>query len=511
MALAQTAEDGLRFGQRLHATGARMTGMGTAGYGGFGDYGALYGNPAGLGLVRHSSFSGNLHVVQAAESANSSTQGFASRGVNDYEISSANVGNLAALYKAPTRQGSLVFGAAINQVGSFDRELRFEGINDISTITTSFLPLAGEYTLGEEGQLESLDDFVFPAFNAGFVEYFPEFLDENPEAYPFLQAVVPGTSITQSGRVAEAGRVYEASLGGAIEVARGTFAGVSLNFVSGSYEFRSRFEEVDDLDLNTAADYSVYSDGNLLEGFESLSYRQRLDSDLTGFNLRLGISTEISSNLRAGVAIESPTTLRVDESYGTSFETFFDDGSILAYGDHADDVGSGIFEYRVRTPWRLGVGVSWEIGGFTILVDTEVMDWSQMMFSASSDGGYFEDLNDQIGEEYGAVVNVSGGAEINLGRVLLRAGAALQRDPLGVDLFTSSGSPLNRDQQLYSFGAGYHLSPKFRLDLGLTVAEFEGTYLPYPVDAYGTRQAYGPQIDETVERFQFVLGATYGF
>ncbi len=509
MAQAQTAEDGLRLSQRAPASGARMIGVGTKGYGGFGDFTALNGNPAGLGLVQLSSLTGTVHSLRTSDASSSHTRGFSSSGISQ-NVSRTNLGSLAWLYRAPTSQGSLVFGLAFNQVASFDRELRFSGSSDESTITTSFLPFEGEYTLTDDGGLE-LDDFVFSAFNGGLFEFFPALLAEDSTGYPFLEAVIPGTTIDQHGRVKEHGRMNEASFGGSVEVGEGMFVGASVSLAFGRYELRSTFEEDDVLDLNTTLDYNVLQDdGSLLEGFNYLRYQQRVASDLLGVNLRLGVSKKVAPNVRVGIAVETPTRISIDESYGTTFETHFDDGGILTYGDQTGDVGNGAFSYRLRTPWRVNAGISLELEGFTLLADAQLVDWSQMRFNADNEG-IFDDLNDQISDDYSAVVNFGAGAEVNVGKVLLRVGAALQPDPITLDLRDSSGDILKRDRLHISAGFGYHFSPNMLLNVGWTMGTFDAAYLPYPVDAYGPRQDASLHIDESVTRHQVVVGVTYAF
>ena len=511
-ATAQTVDDAILLSTRAPAVGARMLGIGTAGYGGFGDYTAMYGNPAGLALVQRSSFTGTIHGLQANDEASSGTHGFDATGfTNAAAAQSTSVGNLALVYKAPTTQGSLVMGLAYNQVASFERALRFSGTNNVSTITTSFLPFAGEYFLSEDSDLEELDDLVFSAFNGGFIEFFPEFLDEDPEAYPFLEAVIPGSSIDQHGRVTETGRISEANLGSSLEVSQGTFVGASLNIVFGRYEFRSRFEEDDVRNENTAVDYNVLQDdGSLLEGFDFLTYEQRLGSDVVGVNLRVGVSQLVGQRLRVGLSIETPTRLSIDESYSAEYETLFDDGGILRYGDQAGDVGNGTFSYRLRTPWRMGAGVTLDGSHFKILADLQLVEWRNMHFSAGSEG-YFDDLNDYISENFGVAINAGAGMEAAFGKVLARGGVAYQADPSTVDLDFSDGSSLSRDQLHYSAGLGYKISPQTQLNIGWSMTSFDGAYLPYPEDGYGPRQKAVLQIDENVTRHQVVVGLTHSF
>ena len=508
-AAAQTAEDAFRFSERSPATGPRMIGLAGAGISGVADYSALFNNPAGLGFFQGSSISGSLNAVYATDESFSRSAGFSPVGI-DEDVSETNIGNFAYVYRAPTTQGSFVFGLAFNQVNSFERDLRFEGTNSNSTISTSFLPFDGEYSL-VGNDLDALNDLPFAAFNGGLIEFFPEFFDDDPNAYPFLEAVVPGTSILQTGSVTETGRMNEVSLGGAIEASKGVMVGLSANLAFGEYRFDSIFEETDDLNQNTATDYSVFVDGNLLEGFDFLSYRQFLESDLLGINARLGVSAEVASNVRVGLSIETPTYYSVEETFGARYETLFDDGGSLSYGEFPDDVGNGVFDYEIITPWRLGLGLGFHSDMVTVLADAELIDWSQLELDADSDRAFFDDLNRSIEDNYELVVNGRLGIEFRMNDLMLRGGVAYQPDPLDITLRKSDGSQLERDKLFFSAGVGYRFENRFQVDFGWMQGRFDTALAAYPEDEVGPRQDDILLIDEEVSQNQFVVGVSFFF
>ncbi len=508
-ASAQTAEDALRFTERSPATGARMIGMAGAGIAGLADYSALFSNPAGLGYFRKSSVSGALNAVYATDASFSRTPGFSPVGL-DEDASATNIGNLAYVYRAPTRRGSFVMAAAFNQVNSFERDLRFEGDNGASSISTSFLPFDDEYGLDANGNLDFLADLPFAAFNGGVIEFFPELQDRGE--YPFLEAVAPGTTILQRGTVIEQGRMNEVSFGGAVEASRGVMVGLSANFAFGSYEFLSLFEEDDVRNENGPDDYSVLlDDGQLLEGFRALEYRQHLNSDLLGVNLRLGLSSDVASNVRLGLTLETPTYYTINEDFGAEYTTFFDVGRSLSYGGSASDVGSGEFEYQIITPWRVGLGVGFHAANVTASADLEYVDWSQLELDADSDRAFFIDLNRAIEQDYEPVLNTRFGVEYSLGDLLLRGGFAYRPDPLDVAARRSDGATLDRAKTFFSAGLGYRFQNQFQVDFGWMQGRFDNAYLAYPEDSLGPRQDDVLLIDEEVVQNQFVVGVSFFF
>ncbi|MDE2731403.1 MAG: hypothetical protein OXI38_08425 [Bacteroidota bacterium] len=505
---AQTTEDALRFSQRHpSAFSAHLAGMGVRGFSGIGVKGALHSNPAGLGYVQSSSLSLSLTALDAVNESSSGSPGFSSdalSGRNEF----AGLGNLSYVHDVPVQQGSLVFSLGIAKVQSFNRNLAFSGENSRSTISTSFLPFGDEYSLTEDGGLDQLNDLSFAAFNGGMIEFFPSRLSNGD--YPFLEAVIPGTVIRQEGFVHDTGELYEGAIGMAVEAKRGLMVGLSANLVIGAYNLYNTLEEIDEFDQNGIDDYNVLQDdGSLLQGFDHLTYTQRLESDMVGLNLKLGASWQATGFLRLGAVIESPTWTYIEESYGASFTTQFDGGGVLTYGNRADDVGNGFFDYEFLSPWRLGAGVHASLGRVRLIGDLEVVDWSQMEYYSDTEDELFRDLNRQIDDQYGVSINTSLGAEIDFGWATVRGGAAVRPDPLKEIPVTSRGAKLNRDRVYLNLGVGVNLSGRWHLDIAVQTETRDDTWYAYPEDEFGSRQDAILQIDEALKRDWVLVQLTY--
>ena len=506
---AQTTEDALRLSQRYPAVGARTLALGIRGFAGLDDYSAMHGNPAGLGFIERSRFVGSFAGLETTDLVISHTSGFDSDQI-EHGVEQSGLNALAYVYDFPVQQGSLVAALGFSQKYGFSREFSFGGVNNQSTISTSFLPFAGEYLIGSEGDLAELNDLPFAAFNGGMIEFFPTLYEFGD--YPFLEAVVPGTVIKQEGRLRESGNVYEGSGGGAIEVREGVMVGVSANVTVGEYRFSSNFNEIDEYGENGFDDYNVLlDDGTLLEGFDELVYRQRLESDFAGFNLRAGVSAELGDHLRLGLSLETPTWTYVEESYGTEFTTWFDDGGMLSYGERADDAGNGYFEYNLRSPWRVGGGAYLTTGGLGVTVEAELVDWSQLTLSSPDDGGLFDEVNAAADEHFGAAINTAAGIEYEFGRFVVRTGYAHRPDAYKQTLTDSRGDVLSRARTYYSFGVGFRINSRWRVDMGGIATTHYGKWVAYPEDAAGPRQDLTLEFDETVETSRGLLEVTYRF
>lgn len=466
---AQTGEDALRFAERSPATGARMMGMAGVGIAGVADYSAFVTNPAGLGYLGTSLFAGALNSMSSTDESRYQTVGFTT--LDEGDLSSTNLGNLAYLYKAPTAQGALVLGAAFNQVNTFDRNLRFSGPNAENSISDSFLPYPSEFEVEtDNGSSQPIffNDIPALAYNGGAIEFLAENVGTDQPL--FYQAVAPGTTIEQLGDVLEEGQMNEINVGGAWEAAQNVMVGASANFSFGTYQFNSRFEEDDANNENLPDDYIVILSDGELRGFDFLRYDQGFESDLTGINLRAGISSEAAQGIRVGATVETPTYYNVNETYFREIETFFDEGGSLS------DSQRGEFEYEVYTPWRLGAGLAWSNDDLLVSGDLEYVDWSQL--ELDSDDTSFDEENRMIRENLEAVWNARVGAEYQFGSLAVRGGLAWQPDPRTFEI-EHNGSETDRSKTFLSLGVGYQFADRFLIDLGWMQERFDDLYAPY--------------------------------
>lgn len=443
VAAAQTPADALRWTRSMPATGAAMTGMAGAATAGAGDLHALLANPAGLGYYANSEVVGSLHTLNTSEDALYGTGQF------ENDIRNTGLFSLGYAFKAPTRRGSLVLGAAIAQTQSFDRLRSFEA-GDVET------------TAGEV--------------------FYRDFADS-----AWLQ--------DQTGSILEEGSTYTLSFGGGVEAIENTMLGVSVNIPFGTYNVRDELVETYDV--------AGVGDPEALSYYESV---ETLDTELVGINAKFGLSSRVSSGLRVGVQLETPTVYAISEEFSTRFRAEFADGVV----DAEDDPGN--FEYGVMTPWRLAAGGSFEIAGFTVSADAEFVDWSQMEFISegfdmvAEDREYLTEQNLRIQEELDAVLNTRVGLSYQLGRFIVRTGWATQPDPVKLDFVTSSGDETDAARSYYSAGFGIELADQMQLDFGWMQTEYDDLYQPY-----SSTEGDGPFLDEEVTMNRYTIGLSYRF
>lgn len=493
--------------------------MGGAGIAGGADLSALYTNPAGLGFYETSEVAGSMSLLSASDESTYQVGDISPFG-RDGTDSAVRLGSFAGVYRAPTTQGSLVLALGFTQTSAFDRTLRYRGENDQNSISQFLLPAVAE------GNEWSVDDDGLPVVNpirpfVGFAGGATEFFGGDYEAgeYPFEPAVFPDTRIVQDGTVRREGRLNELNVAGAVAVAEGVMAGATANITFGRYAFENEIEEIDEFGEN--AGYEV--DGDLdgasdRFGLDRITFRESFDANLTGFNLRAGLSADLTSAVRLGLTVETPTWTSVDEDFTDAFvRTTFLDGAPLAYGDDPDeDEAKGTFDYSVRTPWRYGAGLAYTTDRLHITADVEFVDWSTL--SLDSESFDFPTANETIEDDFQAVFNWRGGVEYRFrGGLTARGGAGYRPDPRAYTITTLDGDTEDRSRTFFSLGLSYPLSNQLTLDAGWMQERTQDQFQPYGAPDPSLVQngivddTAPPIIDEDVVRNQFQIGVRYRF
>ena len=500
-ARSQTAVDAIRFSERQNGVGVRSLGMGGVGTAGLADFSAVFNNPAGLGYMKASSFSGSLSAFstedEAAYEIGSSSE-FTTNDITDSQLS-----HLAYTYKAPTRRGSLVLAAGVTQIGSFSRELAFVGDNPNNSATDFFMPIPGEFEIetspGPDGIFGNSDDEFTPNFSRDLsaiaFNLFAIDLDidafESGAANPFFPAVTTGT-VRQEGFVTESGAMHELNFATAYEASKDVMVGFGLNIPYGTWELDRIFTEEDILNDNDGSGTTV--------DFDRLEWDQFVKSRLVGVNVRAGVSFEMPGGLRGGVSLESPTYFHIEEDFDTQITAAFDDGYTDTYGDDpSESLGEGSFDYNLKTPWRLGAGIGYSTRTLKVMLDAEFVDWSRLEFDSADFS--FEAENRDIRRNLDQVVNAKLGAEYLFGSFAVRAGIAGKTDPRNQDLLESD---VDRDRIFGSAGFSFYPNNRFAFDIALSQESFDDEYLPYNIVG-------APVVNEQVARSQVALGLRYFF
>ncbi|NIR47824.1 hypothetical protein GWO43_05165 [candidate division KSB1 bacterium] len=249
-------------------------------------------------------------------------------------------------------------------------------------------------------------------------------------------------SVNQAWRENENGSLNVWTLAGAVDVSPNMSVGLGLNFWTGGTDFESSFFEQDRDDIYT---------------FDSFTVESSLNTDITGFNLKLGSLFRIGRLMRVGATITTPVKFKVEEDWSFHEELFFDDNTF------ADSLDAGFFEYRIRSPWTFSAGTSINMLNFVLSGDIEYNDWSQIRYTSEPPiAGLTEtEANRQIQDNYRPTTRIRLGGEFTLPLTGLSFRAGYFRDPT----ILQNRDP-DEDKQFYSAGIGFLVDRQVKLDVG---------------------------------------------
>lgn len=268
--------------------------------------------------------------------------------------------------------------------------------------------------------------------------------DENSEFTWFNST--EDDSVVQAWREFETGSLNAWILSGAVQVAKDFSVGMSLNFWTGDDDFALTFRERDERDIYT---------------FDVLNTETRIESDITGFNVKFGGYYRPGRMLQLGATIATPITFKLKETSSRFEEIIFDADSTLEFPEE------GFFEYKIRSPFTFSAGGSLNLLNFVFSGEVEYNDWSQIRYTTTpplenSEGVSLTkgEANRLIQDNYRATTRIRAGAEFTLPLTGLSFRAGYFRDP---SIF--EGALSDEDNQFYTAGVGFLLNKQVKLDL----------------------------------------------
>lgn len=475
---AQGAFDALRFSQYQVGGTARTVGVGGA-LGALGaDFATLSVNPAGLGWYRGSEFvitpglmAANTTSVLVNEPNNAGTE--ESRTAFNFN----NIGVVVASRPRSPSWTTFNFGIGLNRQANFNQRFFFAGRSP-GSITDRFLDIANS----EEGADEfeagpAIDVGAIYLRNAGDDFYISDFTLAPDDAEVYREQDVVRRGAVNEMVFSFAGNYKERILFGA------TLGVPFLNFTE-----EKTYRELDE---------GGAAEGNI-PFFDELEYREEVTTTGMGINLKLGLIVRPHQMVRLGAAVHTPTAFRLEDSYNSSLFYSFVDGQ----GPFSDEVLSpdGLFEYRLRTPWRFvgSAGVIFGKAGF-LTAEVERVDYTNNQFRF--DGFRVDErmANDSIRTQLDAATNFRFGGEAAYDVFRFRAGFNILPSALAGDATTNYG---------YSVGIGIR-EQKFFLDLAYRRDQVKETYIPYLIDQDQPDPPPTQFVDQDIIYNRFL--ATFGF
>ena len=203
--------------------------------------------------------------------------------------------------------------------------------------------------------------------------------------------------------------------------------------------------------------------------------------------------------IRLGAAVHTPTAFRLNDEFESQMTYDFIDANTS--GEFSANSDTGLFNYRLRTPWKYQVSGAVLIKkmGF-VSAEIEYLDFGTSSFNYAKDnpGQNFsieeQTVNNSIDELYQSVLNFKLGAEYVYKIFQFRAG------------YNISGSPFVEDKETnnaVSFGIGLR-QKRFYIDAAYRRSITKNRYQPYTIIV-----APQPIVDTQWTKNDFIL--TLGF
>lgn len=450
-AYSQNITDVVRWSTIDYVGTARTLGVGSSFGAMGGDFSVININPAGIADYRISEF-----TLTPSLRSNTSKAWFAA-DPNNIEIGKTsklgldNIGIVIASHP----NGSLTssnFAIGFSRVTDLGSNTYMSGIAP-GSITTYFAEQAQGLTVDE------LDDFIaYPAYNVGAI------LEDSNNSY-FTDFTNPAHNVIRDQDIFRRGGINELTLGWAGEYDNQLNMGISMGIPFSSFEELKSYRESDPFDE--------------VEFFDDLTYTERLNISGVGFNLKAGFTYKLMNTLRIAGAFHSPTWYKFTDDYSTSMEYAFSD-SRGSFRNSYDSPG-GVFEYKIRTPWRAigSVGGLLRLGdvrGF-INADIEFVDYTNAFYNGTAyisnqaEISYTNQVNKEILTKLGSAVNFRIGSEFGYKSLRLRAGYGIERTAFAADDFYN---------KKLSLGIGFR-ADRFFMDLGFRFSNLDEGYYPYLV------------------------------
>jgi hypothetical protein len=395
---AQNEIDALRYSLINYGGTARFAGISGA-YGAVGaDFTSLSQNPAGIGLYRKSEF-----TFTPVISSNNTTSNFLGQSNYDFRTT-GYLGNVGFVFSQNVqgKAGPVVqlqFGFGVNQLSRFSNRMIISGFNNANSLLTTYVD-----DVNSSGAAPSnWDDFgVGLAYDVNLI-----FFDSTNMRWA---ADMEYGGIQQTKTIETRGSTNETVISAGANIADKLFLGITFAFPFIRYEEVSTYTENDIQNRNTY--------------FNSFVRQEYLNTRGSGFNFKAGIIYMPVEFIRIGGAIHTPTNYyNMSDSYNASMTSNFSTGERFSGSSP-----QGLFDYRLRTPFRAMGSVAFIIGKYGLLsADYEYMDYSQAWLRSRSYSFFSE--NDAIRSQYTSSNNFRFGAELKAGIAALRGGYNIYGTP----------------------------------------------------------------------------------
>lgn len=482
---AQSAVDAYNLSQSDLRGTARFMSMAGAFTALGGDLSTLSQNPAGIGVYRKSEVGVTVDFNMTNSNVSTSAGDFKENHTHVYcnnfgYIGSINLGRSSTLR-------TFNWGASYNRVASFDRTFHIgEGSGSSyygPSISTSLSNYIASFTNYTPGELNAYQDNYNPYQDSdadwlSILAYNSYLINPNSNGgYNGLWR--QGQSSGDMGAwVRERGQIDEYNLDFGGNVLDVVYWGIGFGITSLNYTQEADYDEkVYDARIPNASATGTQTG----DAYFNLMNNKRLTG--TGYNVKLGVIVKPVNELRLGFAIHTPTYYNLSQNFDAA--TNFDYSS--GYDNMNEYTDYGYFDWKLRSPWRMMIGVAGVIGGRGIIsLDYERDAYDNLKISDRGINYNYGPENQDIKNYYQGSNTIRIGGEYRVTpSISLRAGYSYVTSNVktaaengSTEIYTSGTNPayvLNKDTQYITLGAGYRYKA-FYADAAYVYKNRKSTY-----------------------------------
>lgn len=456
--LAQNISEAVRYSDQNIEGTARYRAMSGA-FGALGgDLSAIQVNPAGSAVFKNSLGSitlSNANVDNKALYGNRITEtsennlNFNQIGAvfvfKNYEDSSASPINklVFSLNYDQTRDNENSFLARGSSSNSIDSHF----LNQAQGLPLSLLSFNGSLSdayarLGEQEGTRAQEALL------AYEGFILNPVDDTPDNTAYTSNVSAGT-FDQEYLFESTGYNGKFSINGSLQLHEKFYLGVNLNSHFINYDEITRYYE---------------NNANAGTDINTIEFTNRTSTTGSGFSAQIGGIAKVSSFLRLGASLETPTWYLISRE---TTQDLFTNSNANGRAFASPNVINVFPEYRLRTPAKFTGSAAFVFGKKGLLsIDYSYKDYSTTKFSSGDDFSIdddYTDLNREIRNTLQATSAVRVGGEFRHLNWRFRAGLSYETSPY-------EDESILGDTEGYSLGFGYNFG-KIKLDVAYDTSE----------------------------------------
>lgn len=450
--------DALRMSQNDIIYSAKALGMGNAFATLGAEYTAVLMNPATLGLIDSTTFSFSTNFRAFT---NNTT--FLSNA-SDFSTNSSKLSQFGMAAPLTLASRDVIIALGFTQSKDFNNSLKATGFN---TGSSSLIQT-----------LASNNSAIPAALRLSYATF------DSTGRFLGDQTVING-KLTEGAYVLDYGGLTNFSFGLTLKVFEGVMVGASANYNGGTYTSDREFKETDTEDFYGS---SVLTEpGNpLTADFREFYVHDVRQTEYRGFDLRFGLLFKLWNFISAGTSVKVPMPTTITETRYLNGQSTFGDGTQYFFNDPARQT-----RQTVQLPFEVSVGAAVNLWIVRATAQATYIDYTQMQYSEGLPLNELTLANKDIKDVFRPVINLNGGAEVDIPftGISARAGFMWIPSPYESDRPDwESEEPIPNDRKYLTAGVGVNFSDMLSFDVGYAVGWWDQVRSNYGIKVENVKQ-----------------------